>query len=56
MFHVIILCNIERELSPQDCVNELKFFGNQVPPHIATVCRWFNEFNRDRNYKFRVEF
>ncbi|EFN60885.1 Histone-lysine N-methyltransferase SETMAR, partial [Camponotus floridanus] len=48
-FRAMIFYDFRRGLSRQECIDQLaSTFGNEAP-HKATICRWFNEFNRCRS-------
>ena len=45
-FRAIIFYNFRRELTQQQCINELNsIFGVETPPR-ASVYRWYEEFKR----------
>ena len=47
-FRAIIFHNFRRELSQQECIDELKFLYGYEAPSYSTVKNWYNEFNRGR--------
>ncbi|CAH2003969.1 unnamed protein product [Acanthoscelides obtectus] len=47
-FRAIIYYNFQRQLSQQECLDELlTVFGNEAP-HQSTISRWYGEFKRGR--------
>ncbi|CAH1994001.1 unnamed protein product [Acanthoscelides obtectus] len=47
-FRAIIYYNLQRQLSQQECLDELlSVFGNEAP-HLSTISRWYGEFKRGR--------
>ncbi|CAH1958983.1 unnamed protein product [Acanthoscelides obtectus] len=42
-FHTIIFYNFQRQLSQQECLAELLYFGDEAP-HQSTISRWYEEF------------
>ena len=48
-FRAIIFYNFRRELTQQQCLDELNsIFGDEAPSRTS-VYRWYGEFNRGRS-------
>lgn len=47
-FRAIIYHNFRRELTRQECADELKSFYGDEAPSLTTVKYWYNEFSRGR--------
>jgi len=47
-FRTMIYYDFRSGLSRQQCADKLRSIFRDEAPHVATVNRWFNEFNRGR--------
>ena len=48
-FRVIIFYNFRRELTQQQCIDEVNSIFGDEAPSTSSVYRWYGEFNRGRS-------